>query len=136
MASTIADLRSERKLEIGDRVKVGCTFCCGSGKANSFDAKRGASSCWRCAGKGYIVLTMRQDNCPCCNADLHGDQIAYDSMEAYGSTHFGRALGIYRFDMTVAYQCPDCGDYWNRFTRKPISAAEVFDSTFVELVPA
>ena len=56
------------------------------------------------------------EECPHCGVSLQGEPIPLDSQELYGSTHFSRKIGIYDRDrdMTVAWQCPDCGHRWSR----------------------
>ncbi len=56
-------------------------------------------------------------NCPSCGSSWRGDLIPETSREFYGgSTHFSRLVGIYsrERDRTVAWQCPDCGEKFDR----------------------
>jgi predicted RNA-binding Zn-ribbon protein involved in translation (DUF1610 family) len=59
------------------------------------------------------------DECPKCGANLLGDPIPQESIDAghYGDhTHFSRRIAIYDpgLDRTVQWMCPDCGERWNR----------------------
>lgn len=83
------------------------------------------------------------DNCPNCNADWNGGDIAEELLKhnpdyykdiagaqkgarSYGWTpenklQFKRYIGVEiqgEYDGISYYQCPDCGEYWNRFTRE------------------
>jgi rubredoxin len=58
-----------------------------------------------------------KEYCPHCGADLQGHEIPEESRHHYGNyTHFSRKMGIYDRDrdMTVEWQCPDCGKRWPR----------------------
>lgn len=54
--------------------------------------------------------------CPHCNANLRGDPIPKNIAHHYLGTHWQRKVGIYDYelDKTVAWQCPDCGERWER----------------------
>jgi predicted RNA-binding Zn-ribbon protein involved in translation (DUF1610 family) len=63
------------------------------------------------------------DSCPKCKTSFIGNPIPEKDRESFGNaTHFKREIGIYsrKRDMTVEYQCPDCGYTWDRFTGKEI----------------
>lgn len=68
------------------------------------------------------------DNCPHCNVSWLGEKIPEQDREKFGNaTHFKREIGIYslRRDMTIAWKCPDCGTYFDRFTMKEINEEEI-----------
>ncbi len=57
------------------------------------------------------------DTCPHCNASLIGEPIPEEQRESYGGhTNFSRAIALYsqERDMTVSYQCPNCGGQRDR----------------------
>lgn len=54
-------------------------------------------------------------HCPSCGADLAGKSIPAKSRQYYGGgTNFKREIGLYAFDVTVGYACPDCDHRWPR----------------------
>ena len=61
---------------------------------------------------------MNKDICPSCKADLQGEPLTMQQLEAgyYGEgvTHFSRLIGIYdrAQDRTVEWLCPECGHRW------------------------
>lgn len=61
-------------------------------------------------------MKNNKEQCPFCKANLQGKPIPKKDQGAFGSTHFSRKIGIYsrERDMTVAWQCPDCGKQWPR----------------------
>ena len=46
-------------------------------------------------------------NCPHCDADLRSEE----------GPPFKREIGIYMYDRTAYYKCPDCGQLFNRFPK-------------------
>lgn len=53
--------------------------------------------------------------CPACHADLTEKEIPAEHRQYYGdATHFVRTIGIYAFDRTIAWKCPDCEHTWPR----------------------
>lgn len=128
----------EEVIEPGTVVEVLCWRCKGSGEADDFDKKRDPDAkCWRCEGSGQQKCVTQPRACPSCEVSWIGGQIAKEHMGHYGSTHFGEELGIYRFDHTVAYRCPnpDCGVYVSRFGPQTILTEEqVMRGTYEELI--
>lgn len=66
--------------------------------------------------QGEVALMEPPVTCPKCGVSLVGDEIPVESQEAFGHTHFSRAIGIYSTerDRTIAWKCPDCGHEWVR----------------------
>lgn len=64
---------------------------------------------------------MLRRNCPHCEADLQGEPIPQEYIDAgyYGhSTHYRREIGIEVrgvYDGVLFWQCPDCKGRWNRW---------------------
>lgn len=60
-------------------------------------------------------------NCPHCGADLKGDPIPQEAIDAgyYGSaTHFRREIGVEVpgvYDGILYWICPDCPGKWHRW---------------------
>lgn len=57
--------------------------------------------------------------CPHCKASLVGDPIPDNIKQHYDGTHWKREIGIDGgrmgiYDGVVAYQCPDCKEYFPR----------------------
>jgi hypothetical protein len=54
--------------------------------------------------------------CPACGADLRGDPIPEEYRDTHygGATHYQRVIGLYAFDRTVGYACPECDARWPR----------------------
>lgn len=128
-----ADMSVEEVIEPGTVIEVHCTQCDGTGQGKY--NIRGEEGCWRCDSTGKQKCVTEPRNCVACGSNWIGGQIARESMGSYGATHFGRELGIYRFDYTVAYQCPDCGVYVSRFNpSRVLTEDEVFKGTYRELI--
>jgi hypothetical protein len=67
-------------------------------------------------------MEVEMDNCPKCKISLIGAPIPQEDRELFGgASNFRREIGIYdqRKDMTVAYECPDCGFRWGRIVDFP-----------------
>lgn len=68
-----------------------------------------------------LVNEHDKDMCPHCKADLRGEPIPQDSIDAgyYGSsTHFSRMIGVEirgAYDGVLFWMCPDCGVRWHRW---------------------
>jgi len=122
LADTIADLTVEPAITPGTEVEVPCDICNGNPDYSKTSFKN--EDCWRCDGTGKAKCMSPQKNCPGCNADLIGGQISLKHMSAYGSTHFGRAIGISCNDYTQAYKCPDCGAEWSRWNGRVLEEGE------------
>lgn len=130
-----ADMSVEEVVEPGTVVEVHCTQCDGTGENKYNSASE--TDCWRCGGTGVQKCITEPRSCPSCGVSWIGGQIAKKSMGLYGATHFGNELGIYRFDHTVAYRCPNpkCGAYVSRFGEQRIlSEEEVMRGTYKELI--
>jgi predicted RNA-binding Zn-ribbon protein involved in translation (DUF1610 family) len=63
-------------------------------------------------------MKLHPDNCPKCGASWIGEPIPEKDRATYGATHFGRVIGEYddEADRTVAWKCPDCERYFDRWT--------------------
>lgn len=122
-----ADLYVEPVISPGTAIEVTCALCQGHGTQRE-------ALCWRCNGLGKVQNLSVDKTCPACESSWTGEQIALDSMAFYGATHFGRSIGIYRFDQTVAYQCPDCGTYVSRYNPdKILTEAQALGGSLQEL---
>lgn len=58
--------------------------------------------------------------CPHCGADLRGDPIPQEYLDAgyYSGTHYSRVIGVQvrgEYDGVLYWSCPDCGGRWHRF---------------------
>lgn len=65
-------------------------------------------------------MSQHKRYCPHCGTDLRGERIPQEHIDrGYYSADdpwFYRTIGIYDMglDMTVEWQCPDCGGRWPR----------------------
>lgn len=124
----------EETIEPGTEVEAPCDICKGSG-VTSYAVRGERPQCWRCLGAGNVKCVTPPRNCLSCDMNWIDGQIAKKHMSAYGATHFGKEMGIYRFDHTVAYQCPECDAYVSRFgPRQILTKDQVFNGTYKELV--
>lgn len=98
----------------------------------------GASSALAVTSKVIGLLNPKAESCPHCDANLVAGEIPQDSRHCYISPgqpddgrrlFYSRAIGIYDFDYTLAYQCPDCKvidvrpgfeDLWARSQREQL----------------
>jgi|14_taG_2_1085336.scaffolds.fasta_scaffold91800_3 hypothetical protein len=56
--------------------------------------------------------------CPGCGVDLRGEPIPKEARPYYpeDASHYERTIGVYMYDVTLFWMCPDCGHEWHRFS--------------------
>ncbi|MDL0421363.1 hypothetical protein QPM05_14845 [Caldibacillus thermoamylovorans] len=61
-------------------------------------------------------MNDNKEFCPFCDADLQGDPIPEELQHHYNATHGSRKIGISsrEEDRVIKWQCPDCGQEWER----------------------
>lgn len=77
-------------------------------------------------------MSLKDNVCPACGADLTGAEIPEQHRHMYGGrTHFSRVIGIEysydhseRYDGVSEWNCPECGFREGRFSGKPLGEGE------------